>query len=139
MNESVFGEKAKEFERAPENLNDYIHVASPGIWILTIGMIFLLAGVLLWSLIGHIDRTVNVYSYSQDGKVICLVDEAYKDAAVIGQKVKINGIEGTIESVTSDNVFPISCEIVLPERLKNGIYNAEIVIERVKPISLITN
>lgn len=138
-NEEIFGEKAKEYERSPEDLSDYIHVSSPGIWILIIGMIVLFAGALIWALFGHIDKTISAYAYSEKGKLVCFVDQSCYGAVAEGQTVKIGEKEGRIVSAVMGNDGGVVCDIDFPYKLPDGVYTADIFIERVKPISLITN
>lgn len=139
MDEEIFGEKAKNFKRSPENLSDYIHVSSPGIWILMIGMLVLFVGAFVWLLFGHIDKTISVYVYSQNGEISCFVDEAHRQSVAEGQKVWIENKEGEVLSAPSPDDISGYCEIYLPDRLPDGIHVADIYVQRIKPISLITN
>ena len=52
MNEEIFREKSLKKIKAPADLNDYIHVASPGIWLLLAGLVVLLAGACIWGYFG---------------------------------------------------------------------------------------
>ncbi len=54
-NESLFREKNLERISSPEQLNDYIRVATPGVWLLLAGVIVLLVGALLWASFGTVD------------------------------------------------------------------------------------
>lgn len=36
--------------KSPEDLNDYIRVANPGVWLVLVAVVILLAGVCIWGL-----------------------------------------------------------------------------------------
>ena len=52
--EGVFREKSLERISEPEQLHDYIRVTSPGVWLVLIAVIVLLAGVLVWGVFGKL-------------------------------------------------------------------------------------
>ena len=54
----IFREKSIERISSPEELNDYIRVTSPSVWLVLAALIILLAGMLAWSVLG----TVNVHN-----------------------------------------------------------------------------
>ncbi|MBQ7678765.1 MAG: hypothetical protein IJT34_02835 [Butyrivibrio sp.] len=50
----IFREKSMERVSSPEQLNDYIRVTTPSVWLILIAVLFLLAGVLVWAVFGRI-------------------------------------------------------------------------------------
>ncbi len=59
----VFRKKSIERVSSPEELNDYIRVTTPSVWLVLVAIILLLAGMLAWSVLG----TVEVHA--EDGSV----------------------------------------------------------------------
>lgn len=57
MNNNLFREKNLKRVSSPEELNDYLKVTTPRVWILLAAVILLLAGGLLWGFTGSV--TVN--------------------------------------------------------------------------------
>ncbi|MCR5735988.1 MAG: hypothetical protein K6G22_15420 [Lachnospiraceae bacterium] len=53
-NSNLFREKSLERISSPEQLDDYIKVVSPGIWLMLGAIILLLVGVIVWSALGTI-------------------------------------------------------------------------------------
>ena len=53
---SVFREKSIESIKSPDKLNDYIRVSSPGVWLVMAAIFFLLAGILIWSIFGTVNK-----------------------------------------------------------------------------------
>lgn len=53
---SIFREKSMKKVTSPEELNDYIHVTSPSVWIVLTAIVVLLAGMIVWSIFGKVKR-----------------------------------------------------------------------------------
>ncbi len=54
---SVFRKKSMDRVSSPEQLNDYIKVTTPSVWLVLIAVILLLAGMLAWSIFGTVEAT----------------------------------------------------------------------------------
>ena len=59
MDHSVFRQKSMERITSPEQMNDYIRVSNPSVWMLLAAVIVLLIGVCVWGAFGHLDTTVQ--------------------------------------------------------------------------------
>ena len=55
---TLFREKSMEKISSPEQLNDYIRVTTPSVWLVLLALVILLAGILAWSALGTV--TVNL-------------------------------------------------------------------------------
>ena len=51
---TIFRQKSMDRVTSPEELNDYIRVTNPSVWIVLIALVLLLAGMLTWSIFGRI-------------------------------------------------------------------------------------
>ena len=51
----LFRKKSLERIQAPEELNDYIKVTTPPVWIVLAAIVVLLAGMLTWGVLGTVD------------------------------------------------------------------------------------
>ena len=54
---SIFRQKSIDRVSSPEQLNDYIRVTTPSVWLVLIAIILLLAGMLVWSVLGTVEAT----------------------------------------------------------------------------------
>ena len=54
---SIFREKSMERISSPEQLNDYIRVTTPSVWLVLAAIILLLVGMLAWSVFGTVQAT----------------------------------------------------------------------------------
>ena len=59
----IFREKSMERVSSPEELNDYIRVTTPSVWLVLAALILLLAGMLAWSVLGTVE------AHAADGSV----------------------------------------------------------------------
>ena len=59
----LFRKKSLDRVTSPEELNDYIRVTTPSVWLILIATVVLLAGILVWSVFGTVE------SENSDGTV----------------------------------------------------------------------
>ena len=52
---SIYRERSLNKMNQPEDLNDYIRVTRPSVWIVLIAVILLLAGIVAWMVFGTVD------------------------------------------------------------------------------------
>ena len=52
---SIFREKAVKHVNQPEDLNDYIRVTTPAVWIVLLAVLLMLVGILAWSVFGKVE------------------------------------------------------------------------------------
>lgn len=157
MNEQLFRKKSIEKVSSPEQLNEYIRVTNPGVWMVLTAIVILLIGVCVWGFMGHLDTTITAVAVAESQEITLYVKEADIKAVKEGMKVVINNKECEITDISSQPVsvgdnFPEyalhignyqSGEWVFPVDVKgditDGIHNADIVIESVSPISFVIN
>ena len=53
----LFRKKSMDRVSSPEQLNDYIRVTTPSVWLVMLGVILLLAGMIVWSIFGTVNAT----------------------------------------------------------------------------------
>ena len=51
----LFHKKSMERIHSPEELSDYIRVATPSVWLVLLATTILLAGMLAWAVLGTVD------------------------------------------------------------------------------------
>lgn len=158
MSEKLFREKSLKRISSPEELNDYLKVTTPGVWILLASVIILLVGALVWAIFGTMNTEISTVAINTTGNEIRIyVKESKISEVEVGQTVKINDSEYTIDEIERD---PISIDNSFPDyvlhvgnlqigewvyraivnaEIEPGVYEAKIVVESIKPLSLITN
>lgn len=137
MNEELFRKKSLDKVKSPENLDDYIQVSNPGVWLLLVSVIVLLAGACIWGIFGNIDSTADVVVSAEDGVISGTVTDLEVKAGmtvrVADTECEISGVE--YNSETGRRICTVSAEADIPD----GVYDAVIVMESYRPISFILN
>lgn len=138
MNEQIFRQKSLDKVKSPENLDDYIQVSNPSVWLLLISIIVFLAGACVWGAFGHIDSTVPVNVRSENGELTAFVDYGAVSDMHEGMVVRVKGVETTISHILreGDNFV---CTLKTDKTIPDGFYEGKIVIESIRPLSFILN
>ena len=154
---NLFRKKSLDRISSPEQLNAYIRVATPSVWLLLSAIVILLAGVCVWGVFGHMDTTLTAVAVAEDGMMTAYVREAdiasVKAEAVVtvdGDIVKIWAIDDQPVQVDEsfseyarhvgglqqgEWVYAVKLDVNCPD----GIYIAQIVIDSVSPMSFVLN
>lgn len=153
---SIFREKSIGKISSPEDLNDYVRVANPGVWLILGAIIVLLVGFICWGILGSIETTVDAVCVSDGGTTVCYVKEA--DAAKIKADMPVklaDGSECAVKSVGMEAMDPsgiltnyaghlISLEdgewvtpIAITGEVSEGSVAAKVTVEAIHPISFI--
>ena len=157
MANSIFRKKSMERVSSPEQLNDYIRVTSPGIWLVLAAVIALLIGFVVWAVVGKLESKVSAAAVSSEGTVVCYVRDSEIANVAEGKTVRINGNEYSVASVS---VEPIAVDesftpytlriggltvgewvyvVTVNGDLAAGVYEASIVTDSISPISFLFN
>ena len=156
MDNQIFRKKSLDKVSSPEQLNDYIRVSNPGVWLVLAAVIVLLIGVCVWGIFGRLETTVGSVAVVKDGEMTLYVKEEYLGKITEGMTVRVKENEYLITSVETkpqtipegfdeymlhlsgmhvgEWVFGVSA---MQTDLADGVYEAEIVIESIAPMSFI--
>ena len=104
MPNTIFREKSIERVSSPEQLNDYIRVTNPGIWLTLSAIIVLLVGFIVWGVVGSLETKVNTVAVSDGESVACYVREKDIGGVAQGKTVRINDKEYTVEEVAAQPI-----------------------------------
>ncbi len=130
---SIFREKAIKNVSSPGQLNEYLHVTNPGMWIILSAAIMLLLGMLLWASVGTLETIaeVRVVVESHNAQIVSPGGETLDQ----GMPLKVNEEMVSIASVTSDDFGRAvgHAEIDLPD----GIYDGTVVVGSTRPIDFL--
>ena len=153
-NKSLFREKSMEQFSSPEQLNDYIKITNPSLIMILIAVIALLAGTIVWGMLGTIDAEALVSAKVDDRKISAYLSSADATQLSDSSIIRINGTdyrltgwsdpmkasdglnEDEIEQFhlkPQDIVVAISSEC----ELTDGVYSATVVMKQLKPMDLI--
>ena len=157
MNDKIFRKKSIDRMSSPEQLNDYIKVTNPGVWMVLAAIVILLIGVCGWGVFGTLETKLSVAAVSQDGQTLLYVkednmasvqenmsvyigDEIYKVTSVSAQPVAVTEeiseyARHTGELSIGEWVYIVQIDGNMPD----GAYKAQIVTDSVSPLYFVFN
>ena len=157
MNNQIFRKKSVDRMSSPEQLNDYIKVTNPGVWMALAAIVILLIGVCVWGVFGKLETKLPVAAVSQDGQTVLYVkedniasvrenmsvyvgDETYKVTSVSSQPVAVTEeiseyARHTGELSIGEWVYIVQIDGNMPD----GAYKAQIVTDSVSPLYFVFN
>ena len=94
MNNAIFREKSIQKVQSPDNLNEYIRVSNPGIWILMVSIAFLLVGLCIWGCFGQLHTQVQGQARCENGVVSFLLPENNAAGVQPGMTAQLGGQTG---------------------------------------------
>ena len=159
MKSQLFREKSLERVSSPEQLNDYIRVTNPSVWMALAAVVFLLIGICVWGVFGRLDTVLTVGAITEGERTVCYVKESDIESVSPGLNVRINEETYKISEIA---VQPIQINTDFPDYLAHlggftqgewayavvldgtagadgGIYEAQIVTESISPMSFVVN
>lgn len=157
MANTIFREKSVQRVSSPEQLNDYIRVTTPGIWLILAAAGILLVGFIVWGVTGSLETKVDAAAVADSGKITCYIPEAEMAGVAQGDTVRLSGGEYAVEEISAqpsavDDSFPAYAlrvgglsagewvyAVTLDGSLPDGVYAASVVTDSVSPISFLFN
>ena len=97
---SLFRQKSLDRISSPEQLNDYLRVTNPTVWVILVAVILLLAGVIVWGSVATLESFATGTGTVQDGAMTIRFDDSEIARSVeAGMTVAIGESTATISSV----------------------------------------
>ena len=101
----MFNQRAAEKLRNPEDLDKYVRVTNPGVWMVLLACSALLVGLLAWGVFGSVTTSVSTTGTSVDGRVICLLSADELARIDVGDVANVAGQTMTVSSIAK---IPVS-------------------------------
>ena len=138
MKTSLFRQKSLEKISSPENLDEYLHVTNPSVWLILTSVLLLLIGMLYWSSVTDINSLARGNARVTNGSM-CIYFENSKiaDNVESGMTVKAGETESRISSIGTDEKGELFAEA--PTKLPDGDYQVEVVFKQTKVLNLLFN
>lgn len=103
MNRVETLEKNAKRLSSPEQLNDYLHVTNPRIWMLLVAVILLLGGLLLWSGFATVESYATGEATARGGELTVTFDNVEKASKVqAGMEMEVGDERVEILTVGTD-------------------------------------
>lgn len=157
MSKQLFKKNSMDRVSSPEQLHDYVKVANPGLWMVISAIVILLAGIVVWGIIGKIDSTLTTAIVADGGHAVIYIGESDVEKLEVGMTVRSEGKEYRITDIAKEPVkvdesltdYAMHASglamgewvyvIEIDGEHSDGVHKADIVIESISPISFILN
>lgn len=149
-NKGVFRKEALARISSPEQMDDYMQVASPRLWMILSAIIALLIGFVIFASTATMENVMQVQAdvttdTMEDGTKYSLIvfdiPQGMDDVLKIGMPLRIGGQEGQIavfyRSSEEDKAGGVLNDLSV--LLLEGSYDVEVVTETTTPISFLLN
>ena len=132
---AIFRKKTIDRISSPEDLTDYLKVTNPGIWVVLIAIIVLLAGMFVWACVGTLETTSKVSVVVSDHMAYIVLTDSGTIAE--GMPLRVLNEEVTIAGVQNDTFGRTvgSAELMLPD----GTYDGTVVTDQTRPVEFLFN
>ena len=155
--QGLFRQKSLERVTSPEELNEYIRVANPGVWVLMAAIVILLIGVCVWGVMGHLDTALPAAAVVENGELTVYIKDT-----------EINQVQAGMDVLVNEQAYPIGriaeAPVLAQDQMSeyalhvgglqegqwvyaaqvegdfaDGVYSVEILVDRVSPMSFVVN
>lgn len=155
MSGQLFRKTSMERISSPEQLNHYVRVANPGVWLVLGALILLLTGICVWGICGRLNTTLDTAGVCENGVFTCYIKERDIVSIKKGMEITVSGESCVVSDISLTPVeaggevepyllhlggfqagewlYEVTADTALPD----GAYEAAVTIESVSPISLI--
>lgn len=119
-NESVYRKESLERLASPDQLDDYIRVQKPSVWIVLGVALALLAAAFIWAFTARLETTVSVYGImdntNPNNTVYCYPSESEGGNIAVGQAARlayISEYSGTVSDVSGPYTYDYIAQDIL--------------------------
>ena len=138
MESQVFRQKNIDRISSPDQLQDYMRVTNPGIWMVLAAVVALLAGLIVSSALATLESSIAVDAKVSGGTVLVDLPLSQKDTVAPGMTLRIGDREIEINFLYQEMPDTVTA-MAEADGLPDGVYSAEFVTETISPIKLLTN
>ena len=123
---------------SPEQLNDYLKVTNPKVWVLLVAVVLLVAGLLLWSGFTTVESYATGTGRAVGGELVVTFDDAAKASKVEpGMDLEVGDMHTEVLTVGAD----ADGNIVASARanIPDGSYGVRVGYKTTQVISMLLN
>ncbi len=159
---SIFNQKASDRLQSPDDLEKYVRVTTPSVWLVLSAILALVLGLFAWAVFGSVSTTVTAVGTCIDGQVVCFLDPEQCENVAVGNPAYIDMRDGAVASISrmpyskseankylssdylaaalmpGDWGYLVTFDDITPDEGEfDTLFTLVIVTERVSPISLV--
>jgi len=135
MDEQIFRKKSLDRISSPEQLDDYLKVSTPNLWLVLCAVIVLLLGILTWASVDYLETSISAVGTieNKEAEIVLTGNDAEKIQS--GMQVRVGTYDTVIDYIQYDELGRAIA--ICAADVPNGNYKVEIVLERIHPISFL--
>jgi len=107
---SIFNQRATEKLRSPDDLDKYVRVTTPSVWLLLAACAALLVGLLSWGFFGSVSTNVRAVGAYGNDTVVCFLSAEDAANVHVGDSSNVGGIQMEVASISPT---PVSRETAI--------------------------
>ena len=123
---------------SPEQLNDYLKVTTPKVWLLLLAVALIIVGLLLWSGFTTIESYATGTAIADGGELTVTFDDAAKaDKVQAGMEMEVGDVKAEVLTVgtDADGQLVASAHANIPD----GSYEVRVGYNATQVISMLLN
>lgn len=155
-NKKLFRVESLERIQSPDQLEDYIRVSNPGVWIVLAAIVLLLVAGVVWASVGRLVEATPTVLVVKNAQATCYVGEDAAASVARGDTVRAGKAQGEVTEVAQVPLSPDALSATLDAyaahrvgatgwmypvsvniQLADGVYDAHIATSSFAPIKLL--
>ncbi len=134
MEQQLYRQKSMDRISSPEELNDYLKVTNPGVWLVLAAVVALLAGFFVWSFAGELTTVLPGAAVVKEGQATVVVQQTSPKELTREMPLTVGGKTAAVLDVwKEEGADMLAAQVDLPD----GTYQAELTVENIHPISFL--
>ena len=123
---SIFTEKAQDKLRNPDELDEYVRVTNPSVWVVLAACITLMVGLFAWAFFGTVETSVDAVATCVDGEVVCFMPADGISRLNVGDPANVGGVLMEVVSVSDVPIsLPEAREMLGSDYLTNTLVRSD--------------
>ena len=145
MTNSLFRKSTLDRVSSPEQLTDYIRVATPGVWVFVLTLVVVIGTLLVWGFAGRLITTVDGDAVMENGQAVCYLSVSDAERVKPGMTAVVDSdSKATVQSAdyVSDGAHTGEVRVVLAlegSTPQTASFPLSVVVESVRPIDFLLN
>ncbi|MBO4799039.1 MAG: hypothetical protein J5489_00170 [Lachnospiraceae bacterium] len=136
--QQLYRHKSIERISSPDQLNDYLKVTKPGVWLVLTAVVVLLAGMIFWAAFAYIGSFAKGTAVVSDGQMTITFEEPqFAKNVKEGMEVSAAGTTGTVTNVSYDKSGNVVARA--NTTLDNGTYDVSVQYKTTQLLGLLFN
>lgn len=97
----IFSKSATERLNSPDDLDKYVQVTNPSVWLLLLACVAAIAGLLAWGFLGSVEEHERLLGCVVNGEAMCFVNAMGTTDVAVGDDALVDGTAHmTVKSIS---------------------------------------